>query len=200
MARPRKDEIHSDNRRDDLIVAAARLFREKGYRGATMRDIGRAINMRSGSPFYHFASKQDLLYACIHDGLRTCLVALEGIDRRDLAAEDYFRALTRMHLAYLLESRDGIVPLVVGEWHHLEGPHREAVLDLRRRFESLWLGAFTRLKEARLVGRADQRACWYYLGAMHAVTGWYRPGGRMSVARIADDLADWVLGGPGVAR
>ena len=45
------------NRRGDIIRAAGRLFHQKGYNGTTIRDIADAVNMRSGSPFYHFKSK-----------------------------------------------------------------------------------------------------------------------------------------------
>ena len=60
MSRPKKVDINSDNRREELLIAAARLFREKGYHGTSMRDIAAAVKMQPGSPFYHFASKQEL--------------------------------------------------------------------------------------------------------------------------------------------
>ncbi|HOG03511.1 MAG TPA: helix-turn-helix domain-containing protein, partial [Accumulibacter sp.] len=57
------------NRRDELLRAAARLFVEKGFDATTTRDIAEAVGMRSGSPFYHFRSKQDLLKAAMIEGL-----------------------------------------------------------------------------------------------------------------------------------
>lgn len=193
MARPRRQDIGNDNRREDLVFAAARLFRDKGYHGTTMRDVGGAINMQPGSPFYHFATKQDLLFACVQEGLTSCLGALEAIDRKALSPLEYFRALARTHLAYLLESPRGVVPLVVNEWRHLEGEKYETALALRRRFDELWLAAFRRLRRARLVRRADKRACWFFLGALHGICGWYDPKGHLSVEQLADQLVDWVL-------
>jgi len=193
MARPRREEIRADNRRDDLVVAAARLFRDRGYHGTTMREVGGAINMQSGSPFYHFASKQDLLFACVQQGLTSCLAALEAIDQRGLSPLETFRALARVHLRYLLQAPAGVVPLVVDEWRHLEGEPYEATLALRRRFEALWLRALRGLRRAGLVRRADKRACWFFLGALHGVCGWYDPKGRLSTDQVADQLVDWVL-------
>ena len=60
----------NDNRRGDLVRAAAQLFRQKGFEGTTIRDIAGAVGMRSGSPFYHFASKHELLLAVMEEGLR----------------------------------------------------------------------------------------------------------------------------------
>jgi AcrR family transcriptional regulator len=42
-------------------VPRARLFRRKGFDATSTRDIAAAAGMQSGSPFYHFKSKQALL-------------------------------------------------------------------------------------------------------------------------------------------
>ena len=43
-----------DNRRAQLLDAAARLFRERGFHATSMRDIAKAVGMLSGSIYYHF--------------------------------------------------------------------------------------------------------------------------------------------------
>ena len=70
MARVLKEQKHDDGRRGDIVRAAAKLFRDKGYDGASMRAIANAVGMQCGSPFYHFASKQDILVAVVEEGLR----------------------------------------------------------------------------------------------------------------------------------
>src|SRR5678815_5344128 len=58
----------NDNRRGELVRAAAQLFREKGFEGTTIREIAGAVGMQSGSPFYHFANKHELLMAVMEEG------------------------------------------------------------------------------------------------------------------------------------
>ncbi|WP_354686266.1 TetR family transcriptional regulator [Cupriavidus necator] len=200
MARPKREEINDVNRRNDLVIAAALLFKEKGYHGTTMRDIARAINMQSGSPFYHFASKQDLLFAGVEEGLLACLAELEAIDSQTMPALDYFRALARAHLRRLLEASGGMVPMVVDEWRYLEGPQLEAVLAIRHRFEALWQAAFARLKEGGHIRRADAMACRFFLSALHGTVRWYRPDGALSPEAIADELVDCTLCGAADCR
>ena len=53
----------SDNRLPAVLDAAARLFAERGYAAASMRDIAEASGMLPGSLYYHFAAKEDLLVA-----------------------------------------------------------------------------------------------------------------------------------------
>src|SRR5438552_16025272 len=73
----------SSNRRADLVRVAAKLFREKGFDGTTIRDIADAVGMRSGSPFYHFANKHELLMAVMEEGLRLGLERTQGVLRDD---------------------------------------------------------------------------------------------------------------------
>ena len=54
-------------RRAALIAAAVRVFKEKGFHDATVRDIGRAADMTQGSIYNYVASKDDILYlVCDH--------------------------------------------------------------------------------------------------------------------------------------
>ena len=69
MPRRKADTGLEPNRRAELLRAAAKLFVEKGFDATTTRDIAEAVGMRSGSPFYHFRSKQELLKAAMIEGL-----------------------------------------------------------------------------------------------------------------------------------
>ncbi|MGB4910951.1 MAG: helix-turn-helix domain-containing protein, partial [Candidatus Dechloromonas phosphoritropha] len=69
MSRRKAETGSEPNRRAELLRAAARLFVDKGFAATTTRDIAEAVGMRSGSPFYHFRSKQELLKEAMIDGL-----------------------------------------------------------------------------------------------------------------------------------
>ncbi|MFN4100613.1 MAG: TetR/AcrR family transcriptional regulator, partial [Pararhodobacter sp.] len=52
-----------DKSRDRLLAAAAQLFRQQGYAATTVREIGAATGLLSGSLFHHVRSKEDILFA-----------------------------------------------------------------------------------------------------------------------------------------
>jgi TetR/AcrR family transcriptional regulator, cholesterol catabolism regulator len=86
------------NRRADLVRVAAQMFREKGFEGTTIRDIAHAVGMRSGSPFYHFANKHEILMAVMEEGLRLGLERTRSVlDDAALPADEQFRRLVRAH-------------------------------------------------------------------------------------------------------
>mgnify|MGYP003588774202 CR=1 FL=1 len=73
--RPRKtpQERNEGNRRQDIVKAAAKLFRRNGFNGTSTRDIACAVGMHSGSLFCHFKSKDALLYEVMQEGMRSAL-------------------------------------------------------------------------------------------------------------------------------
>ena len=70
-----------DNKRQQLLDAAARHFAEAGYDATSMRDIAADAGMKAGSIYYYFPSKENLLLAVHEEGIdwisRAVLAALE---------------------------------------------------------------------------------------------------------------------------
>jgi TetR/AcrR family transcriptional regulator, cholesterol catabolism regulator len=48
-----------------IVNAAAKIFREKGYKEATLEDIANEVGMLKGSLYYYIEKKDDLLYAVV---------------------------------------------------------------------------------------------------------------------------------------
>jgi AcrR family transcriptional regulator len=200
MARPRRSEINDDNRRAALIQAAARLFNRQGYQGTSVRDIASATGMRSGSPFYHFASKQDLLFEATQQGLAHAFAELEAIWSGQGSAQSRFRAMVRAHLGQLLGTDPDMAAMVVSEWRWLEGEQRAQVIAQRDRFEQLWQGVLEALAAEGRIAQADRTTRLFFLGALHAVPQWYREGGVLDIEQVADALARFVLCNPAPPR
>lgn len=193
MVRSKKLQIGGGNRRQEIVHAAARLFRDRGFHGTTVRDIALAVHMHSGSLFYHFPSKNDILHAGTMEGLASCLAELEAIPVDEMTPIDYFRVLTRTQLDHLLSDRTGLAPLVVDEWRHLTGALRDEVMSLRNRYEALWLAAYERLAHAVGLSRHEKFSCWFFLGALLGTKNWYVRGGEKTPQELGDVLVDWLL-------
>src|SRR3954452_20201771 len=57
----RKAGVTADETKRSLIGAAARVFAEKGYEGATIADIARQAGLSTGAIYAHYRSKAELL-------------------------------------------------------------------------------------------------------------------------------------------
>jgi AcrR family transcriptional regulator len=117
--RKRQGAALEANRRAALLRAAARLFVEKGFAATTTRDIAEAVGMRSGSPFYHFRSKQELLKAAMIEGLETGYRRLQAASAGIVDPEQRLRVMIRTHLGNLLEG-DCQAPMLLYESRSLD--------------------------------------------------------------------------------
>ncbi len=183
------------NRREPLLRAAARLFRDRGYRGTTIRDIAGAVGMRSGSPHYHFATKQEMLRAVILEGMRAALADLEAIEARGLGPREALGALVRAHLGVIHDKGRDFVPVMLSEFRELDPATRREIIALRDRYERIWQRALERLGAAGQVRRADRYARLFVLGALNWSSRWYRARGELSLDRLAEEFTDFVCGG-----
>jgi len=173
------------NRREDLLRVCARLFREKGFDGTTIRDIAGAAGMHSGSPFYHFPNKQEMLLAVMEQGLAEGLRRSEAVLAGRLAPEEKFRRLVRVHLGTILEEGNDFIPVMLYEWRALTPANRRRVIALKDRYDALWQAVLDELGRAGRVGGDAQLARLLVLGAVNWSAQWYRPGGRLSLDQIA---------------
>lgn len=181
-----------DNRRADLIRVAARLFREKGFDGTTIRDIAHAVGMRSGSPFYHFANKHELLMAVMEEGLRLGLDRTHDALDTSVPAVERFKQLVRTHYGILHDNGSDFIPVMLYDWRSLPAQYKRRIIELKDRYDAIWQGTLDELHAQGLL-RADAKlARLMILGAMNFSATWYRsrPKSARSTARVdLDELA-----------
>lgn len=173
------------NRKTELLKVCARLFREKGFDGTTIRDISGAAGMHSGSPFYHFPSKQEMLLAVMEQGLAEGLRKSEAVCAEPLPADEKFRRLVRVHLGTILEEGNDFIPVMLYEWRSLTHANRRRVIALKDRYDELWQRMLDELAGAGRIAGDAQLARLLVLGAVNWSAQWYRPGGRLALDEIA---------------
>jgi AcrR family transcriptional regulator len=173
------------NRRGELLRVAARLFREKGYDGTTTRDIADAVGMRSGSPFYHFKSKQDLLASVMEEGLLASLPAAEDIASGSLAPRRKFEAMARAHLEMVLGEGHDFIPVLLYEWRCLSPELKERVRAQKERYDALWQIVIAELDTAGLLRTDPKSARLLLVGALNYSVQWYQPSADGPVSQLA---------------
>ena len=150
--RPRKtlEEREDGNRKSDLVAAAAKLFRKKGFDATSTRDIATAVGMRSGSPFYHFKSKGDLLYAVMAEGMRSAIekqqltlknasILLSNSEHSKQEPRRLLHVLIRHHFEVMLGAGSDFIPVMLYEWRSLTPRQRTTMAQLQRDYEAVWL-------------------------------------------------------------
>ena len=186
-ARPRRN--NESNRREELLRVSAKLFREKGFDGTSIRDISAAAGMHSGSPFYHFKTKQDILVAVMEQGLAEGLRKTEEVMALGLLPEQKLTRLIRVQLGTILEEGNDFIPVLLYDWRSLNAANRRRIVALKDRYDALWQQVIDDLKRAGHMPGDAQLVRLLVLGAVNWSGRWYRQGGRLSLDEIAEGVA-----------
>ncbi len=193
-ARTRRN--NESNRREELLRVSAKLFREKGFDGTTIRDISSAAGMHSGSPFYHFKTKQDILVAVMEQGLAEGLRKTEEVMALNLPPEQKLTRLIRAQLGTIFEEDNDFIPVLLYDWRSLSPANRRRIVALKDRYDAAWQQVIDDLQRAGHMPGDAQLARLLILGAVNWTGTWYRLGGRLSLDEVAENAARLFLQEP----
>ena len=132
-----KDDIQKS-----IVAAALSVFSQKGFRGATMAEIGKVAQISTGNIYRYYANKETLFDAAVPhefveqfiDLLRRKVKSLDGVkDIRSLNAESPYFLFSEQLLSLCVENRLRIVILLSkSEGTQYEGFAHETVQRLSK--------------------------------------------------------------------
>jgi TetR/AcrR family transcriptional regulator, cholesterol catabolism regulator len=194
-----RSTVSQRRRAPQIIEAAAQVFAERGFHGATTQDIADVLGIRQASLYYYFSSKEAALELVCLKGVEGFFDAAKTIAAQKRSARERLSLLIRSHLSPLVD-RANFVKVFLNERHHLPAESRRRIgrwsRGLERIFEQvikegIESGEFRPNLDARLTTLA-------ILGMCNAPPSWHVKEGR-PVAAIAAEFAALVLDGVGRA-
>ncbi len=181
-----------------MRATAARLFREYGYRAATMDLIADSVGLNKGTLYYYYPGKSAILYELLSDQLDATLSMLSLVPSEGRPA-DRLRAFVRMQVKRVASMPDELV-LFFQELPLIDkNLSPEQVASLRRRIEEYRRVSSGLLADGVAAGEfrpLDVTMIHYSIvGVLAYIPTWFRPGSGRNQARLVDELAEFVLSG-----
>lgn len=178
-----------------ILRHAARVFREKGYEGASIRDISRTSGVALSSLYYYCRSKQELLYRIEISAFTRILDRLEERLAGVRDPEERLRVLVRNHLDYFLEHPDEM-KVMAHEDDSLAGEYRKEVAEIKRRYYRKALEVFEGLRRKSGVRRLSPKVAVLSLfGMMNWVYTWHRAQADPGAEELAGMISSLFLHG-----
>jgi AcrR family transcriptional regulator len=184
-------------RREEILAIAATLFAERGFAATTVREIGDAAGILSGSLYHHFDSKESMADELVHELLDRVLAAYRRIVATHDDPERALRGLVHEAFSAIATDR-ATVAVMVNEWNLFTQYPRFAYLrGIEEETERLWVsviergvaaGVFRDGINARMAYRLLRDAIWVSVR-------WYDPAGEETADQIADSYLGVLLGG-----
>ncbi len=187
-----------ERRLGEILRHATQVFYDKGYEGASMRDLSRATGMSLAGLYYYFESKEKLLYLIQKHTFETVLSDLRGKLEGLQDPEHKIRTFVQNHLEYFLANKEAM-SVLSHEDDTLQNSYGQEVAKLKREYYLLCMNLVRELRASRGVesdGPAGDRIGVLSLfGMINWIYTWHNPRFDGDADELARRMGDIVLHG-----
>lgn len=181
-------------RRVAILKNAIRLFHEKGYRAASMRELAHETGIEAASLYNHFVSKQELLAEVLTSAIQ---ILIDGIRAAASAAESHPAQRLRAAIAaYVLfhEEHLALASISSTELRDLDPDGLRRVLALRHELDAIFKQIIADGVRAGVFAVENTGiTVMAILSICARIPSWYRPGGPQDLHEIAEVITGLVL-------
>ena len=189
--RPRRLPRHAspeprfDRQLGKILDHATQVFCEKGYEGASMRDLSRATGMSLAGMYHYFGSKERLLYLIQKHTFSTIVGQLRERLKETSNPEQGIRAFIQNHLEYFLGHQQAM-KVLSHEDDVLNGAYGREIGEIKREYYKICRELLDRYKAEKGLKFDSRTAVLSLFGMMNWIYTWYNPrldGGAEKLAR-----------------
>ena len=187
-------ESRFDRRLSEILAHATDVFDEKGYEGASMRDLSRASGMSLAGLYYYFESKEKLLYLIQRHTFTTILERLRRRLEGVTDPEARIRVFVLNHLEYFLANQKAM-KVLSHEDEVLKNGFGVEVRALKREYYLICLDVLEDFKRVSQLHFSTRVAVLSLFGMMNWIYTWYNPRIDGDAAKLAREMGDIFLRG-----
>ena len=171
------------------------LFFKKGYFATSISDIAGGSGIQKASIYYHYASKEDLLFCILKSTMDDLTTALKQRLAVTQGVEQRVRTAVRSHVCFHLERQKENF-IANAELRGLTAEHYRTIVKKRDEYESIFQGLIRQGTEEKVFADVDVKILSYaILTLCTAGATWYNPSGRLTVDQIADIYENFIISG-----
>ncbi len=180
-------------RRAEILHAALRAFKQKGFHATTLEDIAEHLGLRKTALYHYFPDKEAILWACHQESLAELERIIRGARRLDTAS-DQLGYVIREHVRVMTDTLEGS-PLAF-EVTAFSPERQKTIIAARDRYERAVRRILTRGIGDGEFRQVDVKiAVFAILGSINWIARWYNPEGTLHADELGHQFADHLVGG-----
>jgi TetR/AcrR family transcriptional regulator, cholesterol catabolism regulator len=185
-----------DRRLEKILTHATDIFYDKGYEGASMRDLSRTSGMSLAGLYYYFNSKERLLYDIQKHTFTTIVERLRERLEHEHDSEKRVRLFILNHLEYSVAHPKAMKVLSHEDEVLKDGPGAE-IAAIKREYYRICLNLLEHFKRAKGLEFSSRVAVMSLFGMMNWIYTWYKPKVDPDAHELAQEMGDIFLKGIG---
>ncbi|HVY73686.1 MAG TPA: TetR/AcrR family transcriptional regulator [Puia sp.] len=185
----------NSSKKDVIIEKAARLFREKGFGAASMRDLAEHVGVEAASLYNHIQSKSEILQAICFKVANDFISHLEAVQNGPGTALKKLERIIRFHIRMMMDDYE-FVYISDHEWRHLPEPYLSNFLNQRRSYRRSLSELIARGIEKEEMEAIDPYvAVLTILSAISGIESWHRSRKSISAEALENNMVKYLIEG-----
>jgi AcrR family transcriptional regulator len=182
-------------RKEVIVSKAATLFREKGFKAASMRDLAEAVGVEAASLYNHIKSKTEILHELCFSVANRFLHKIDEVEAEQTSSIEKIEKLLRFHINEMIHHYEEVY-VSDREWKHLSDPYLSNFQNQRR----IYRKRFAAIIEAGIATHQVKKidAATAVLIMLHAISGiesWHRSTQKITAEELEENMISILVGG-----
>jgi AcrR family transcriptional regulator len=183
------------SRKDVIVSKAATLFREKGYKAASMRDLAEAVGVEAASLYNHIKSKSELLHELVFSVANKFVLKLDEIESESISSLQKMEKILRFHITEMIHHYEEVY-VSDREWKHLSDPYLSNYQNQRRVYRKRLAAIIEegiRNKEIKAIDAPT--VVLIFLHAVSGIESWHRSTKKISAEELEQNMVAILIDG-----
>jgi len=193
MGRIKTDNNHT--RKEVIITSAAALFKEKGFKAASMRELADVVGVEAASLYNHIHSKSELLHIICFEVANRYMQTMDEIEAEPTNSIQKIEKLLRFLITGMVLHYDEVY-VSDREWKHLSEPYLSNFQSQRRTFRKRFAAIIEQGIAKKEIKKIDAPTAVLIL--LHAVSGiesWHRSKVKINGKELEENMITILVGG-----
>ena len=182
-------------KKEVIIEKASRLFREKGFGAASMRDLAEKVGVEAASLYNHIQSKSEILQTICFEVANRFMTNLEIVETSPQSTLKKMEDIIRLHIRMMLDQYE-FVYISDHEWRHLPEPYLSNFLSQRRSYRKR-LGNIIEdgIEKGEMKNINSYTAVLIILSAISGIDSWQRSRKSTSAEDLESNMVKYLIEG-----
>ncbi|HEY0677607.1 MAG TPA: TetR/AcrR family transcriptional regulator [Chitinophagaceae bacterium] len=182
-------------RKEVIIEKATRLFLEKGFAAASMRDLAEHVGVEAASLYNHIQSKSEILQEICFKVANEFISHLEQVESSQKSAIEKMEILIRFHIRKMLNEYESIY-ISDHEWRHLPEPYLSNFLNQRRHYRKRLAAIIEQgIQSGEMKQIEPYVAVLTILSAISGIESWHRSRKNISEKDMEENMVKFLVEG-----
>jgi AcrR family transcriptional regulator len=182
-------------RKEVIVSKAATLFREKGFKAASMRDLAEAVGVEAASLYNHIKSKTEILHELCFSVANRFVHKIDEVEAENTSAVNKIEKLLRFHINEMLHHYEEVY-VSDREWKHLSDPYLSNFQNQRRIYRKRFAAIIeTGINEHQIKNIDAPTAVLIMLHAISGIESWHRSTQKITAEELEENMISILVGG-----